>query len=57
VLLTDPKNIVVGLWQDVELRIVEEALAGKFWILCYLRFDVKFQDAAAVAKATYVKSA
>ena len=55
VLLTNPKNIVVGLWQDVELRIVEEPLAGKFWILCYLRFDVKYQDASAVAKATYIK--
>lgn len=57
VILTDPKNIVVGLWQDIELRIVEEPLAGKYWVLCYLRFDVKYQDESAVAKATYVKVA
>lgn len=54
VLLCDPKNIVVGMWQDVELRIVEEPVAGKFWILAYVRFDVKYQDEEAVAKATSV---
>lgn len=54
VLLCDPKNIVVGIWQDVDLRIVEEPVAGKYWILGYLRFDVKYQDEEAVAKITSV---
>ena len=56
ILLCDPKNIVVGIWQDVELKLVEDQIADKWWIKAYVRFDVKFQDEAAVVKATNVST-
>lgn len=56
ILLCDPKNIVVGIWQDVQLKIVLDEIADRTLIKVYVRFDVKFQDELAVVKATDVST-
>jgi hypothetical protein len=55
VLLADPKGICLGFWEEVELRLWEDAPADMWWILCRLRFDVQYQDETAIVKATGVK--
>jgi HK97 family phage major capsid protein len=56
-LLCDPENIKVGLWRQVSLKVWRDELAGMNYVICSLRMDVTFQDAAAVSKLTLFKVA
>ena len=45
-ILGRPKDLNVGFWREIKLKLFEEPKAGKFWVACSLRFDCKYQDEA-----------
>ena len=55
VLLTDPKNINVGIWRRITIETDKDITAGTLVIVATLRFDVKYAEERATAKATNVK--
>lgn len=55
VLLTDPKNIDVGIWRDIKIETDKDIRAGELIIVATLRMDALFQEELAVAKAFNVK--
>jgi hypothetical protein len=55
VLLTDPKNINIGIWRNIRVETDKLASEGVLIIVATLRFDVKFAEETAVAKAINVK--
>lgn len=56
-LLTDPKNVTVGIWRQIKMETDKDVSAGVVIIVATLRFDVKFAEETAVVKATNVKVA
>ena len=56
-LLTDPKNINVGIWRQVRLETDKDISEGVVKIVATLRFDFKYVEETAVVKATHVKVA
>jgi len=54
-LLTDPKNIHVGMWRNIRLETDKLVSEGVLIIVATLRFDVKFVEERAVVKTTNVK--
>jgi len=54
VLLTDPKNIVIGMQRQIKLETAKDISAREYIIVATLRFDVKFRHEPAVVKATNV---
>ncbi len=54
VLLTEPKNIVVGFWRSIRFEIDRDIRAGEMIIVITCRVDVKFRDPNAVVIGTDV---
>lgn len=55
VLLTDPKNIDVGIWRKLKIETDKDIRAGVLIVVATIRFDVVFQEELAVVKATNVQ--
>jgi hypothetical protein len=55
VILTDPKNINVGIWRNIRVEVDKIVWEGVLVIVATLRFDVKFAEETAVVKAVNVK--
>ena len=51
VLLTDPKNINVGIWRRVTLETDKDISAGVLIIVATIRFDVRFAAKRATVRA------
>ncbi|WP_428264783.1 phage major capsid protein [Haliangium sp.] len=54
ILLTDPKNIHVGVWRKIRIETDKDISAGELIIVATLRFDVKYEERDAVVKAINV---
>lgn len=54
VLLTDPKNIVVGVWRRIRMETDKDISSGILKIVASMRFDFKYVHEPAVVKATGV---
>lgn len=50
-LLTDPKNINVGIWRQVTMETDKDISAGVLIVVATLRFDTKIAETAATVKA------
>jgi hypothetical protein len=55
VLLTDPKNINIGIWRNIRVETDKLVSEGVLIIVATLRFDVKYAEETAVVKAINVK--
>ena len=55
VLLTDPKNVNIGIWRNIRVETDKLVSEGVLIIVATLRFDVKFAEETAVVKAINVK--
>jgi hypothetical protein len=55
IILTDPKNINVGIWRNIRVEVDKIVWEGVLVIVATLRFDVKFAEETAVVKAVNVK--
>ena len=55
IVLTDPKNINVGIWRNIRVETDKLVSEGVLIIVATLRFDVKFAEETAVVKAINVK--
>lgn len=55
VLLTDPKNIHIGIWRNIRVETDKLVSEGVLIIVATLRFDVKYAEETAVVKAINVK--
>jgi hypothetical protein len=49
-LLTNPKNIHVGIWRQIRLETFRDVSAGVLRIVATIRFDAKLADELGVAK-------
>ena len=54
-LLTDPKNINIGIWRNIRIETDKLVSDGVLIIVATLRFDVRFAEETAVVKAVNVK--
>jgi len=54
VLLCNPKNVHVGIWRQIRIEAARDISEGVLKIVATLRFDVKFAEENAVAKAVRV---
>lgn len=54
VILTDPKNIMVGIWRKITMETDKDISAGVLKIVASLRFDFKYVEETAVVKATAI---
>lgn len=54
VILTDPKNINVGVWRNIRVETDKLVSEGVLIIVATLRFDMKYAEETAVVKATGV---
>lgn len=54
VLFLDPKNIHVGVQRQIRMETDKDITSGEVIIVVTLRFDVKYAEETAVAKATNV---
>jgi len=57
VLLTNPKNIHVGIWRQIRIESAREISEGILKTVVTVRFDVKYADELGVAKAIRVRAA
>jgi len=55
VLLTNPKNVMVGIWRQIRIETQRLISEGVLHIVATMRFDTKFADEAGVAKAINIK--
>ncbi len=55
VILTDPKNINVGVWRKIKLETDKLVSEGVLLIVATMRFDFKYTEETAVVKATGIK--
>lgn len=55
IILTDPKNINVGIWRNIRVEVDKTVWEGVLVIVATLRFDVKFAEETAVVKAVNVE--
>ena len=55
IVLTDPKNVNVGIWRNIRVETDKLVSEGVLIIVATLRFDVKFAHEDAVVKAINVK--
>ena len=53
-LLSDPKNIQVGVWRNIRIETDKLVSEGVLIIVATLRMDVKFAEETAVVKATEI---
>lgn len=51
-LLTNPKNINVGIWRKIKIETDKDVSAGQFIIVLSVRFDAVYSVADAAVKAT-----
>jgi hypothetical protein len=56
ILLTDPKNINIGIWRRIRIETDKNISAGVLIIVATLRFDVKYEEETAAVKAINVTS-
>lgn len=54
VILTDPKNLMVGIWRRITIETDKDISAGVLKIVASLRFDFKYVHEDAVVKITGV---
>lgn len=54
VVLTDPKNLAVGIWRRIRMETDKDISAGVLKIVASMRFDFKYVEETAVVKATGV---
>ena len=54
ILLTDPKNIQIGIWRNIRVETFKDVPGGVLIIVATLRFDVKFAEPLATSKAINV---
>lgn len=54
ILLTDPKNVNIGIWRNIRIETDKDISAGVLIIVATLRFDVKYAEETAVVKAINV---
>lgn len=54
-LLTDPKNIDVGIWRDIRIETDKDISAGELIVVATLRMDALFQEELAVVKGYNIK--
>ncbi len=54
ILLTDPKNINVGIWRQIRIETDKLVSEGVLIIVATLRFDTKFAEETAVVKVDNV---
>lgn len=54
VILTDPKNITVGIWREIRLETDKDVSAGVVIVVASLRIDAKYAHEPAVVKALNV---
>jgi hypothetical protein len=54
IVLTDPKNINVGIWRNIRVETDKLVSEGVLIIVASLRFDVQYAHEPAVVKATNV---
>lgn len=54
VILTDPKNLMVGIWRKITMETDKDIEAGVLKIVTSLRFDFKYVEETAVVKITAV---
>lgn len=57
IVLTDPKNLNVGIWRNIRIETDKLVSEGVLLIVATLRFDFKFAEELAVVKAINVKVA
>jgi HK97 family phage major capsid protein len=57
ILLTDPKNINVGIWRNIRVEVDKIVTDGVLVIVATLRFDVKYAEETAVVKGVNLKVA
>ena len=55
ILLTDPKNINVGIWRNIRVEVDNIVTDGVLVIVATLRFDVRYAEETAVVRAVNVK--
>ena len=55
VVLTDPKNINVGIWRNIRVEVDKIVWEGVLVIVATLRFDVKYAEETAAVKAVNVR--
>jgi len=55
ILLTNPKNIQIGIWRQIRIESQREISEGTLKIVATLRFDVKFAEEPGVAKSINVQ--
>jgi HK97 family phage major capsid protein len=55
IILTDPKNINVGIWRQIQLETDKDIQAGKVIIVASLRMDMKYIEETATVKAVGIK--
>lgn len=56
-ILTDPKNINVGIWRNIRIETDKLVSEGVLLIVATLRMDMKYAEETAVVKAVNVKVA
>lgn len=56
IVLTDPKNINIGIWRNIRVETDKLVSEGVLIIVATLRMDMKYAHEDAVVKATSVKS-
>lgn len=54
VVLTDPKNLNVGIWRRITMETDKDISAGVLVIVATLRFDMRYAEKRATVKATGV---
>lgn len=55
IILTDPKNVNVGIWRRIKIETDKLVSEGVLLIVATMRFDFKYQEETAVVKATGIK--
>lgn len=53
-LLTDPKNVNVGIWRQVTMETDKDISAGVLVVVASLRFDTKLAEPSATVKAQHL---
>lgn len=55
ILLTDPKNVDVGIWRNIQIETDKDIQAGKVIIVVTMRVDMKYIEEPAVVKTIGVQ--
>ncbi len=55
-LLTNPKNVHVGIWRQIRLESFRDVSAGVLRVVATMRFDAKYADELGVSKLINLKN-